>query len=197
MWVEATVTNSFPEQDGDFISEEDYRKILRMTADNIYEMGRKQKEQKLPITGNDFGWIDELKHDLKHPEELDEKVQEVLKKRQKPAEWSDEDERMRNHKKEGLISAKQNKATKALYNGIEKCYDEKIAWLKSLRPQIIDSAPLYTIEQVDEKIREAQEWKPSEEQMEALNALNCHGDLSYVGQQNQLISLYNDLKKLM
>lgn len=40
-------------------------------------------------------------------------------------------------------------------------------------------------------------WKPREEQMEALNALNCHGDLSYIGQQNQLISLYNDLKKLM
>ena len=40
-------------------------------------------------------------------------------------------------------------------------------------------------------------WKPSEEQMDALNVLNCHGDLSYVGQQNQLISLYNDLKKLM
>lgn len=35
--------------------------------------------------------------------------------------------------------------------------------------QIIDSAPLYTIEQVDEKIREAQEWKPSKEQMEALD----------------------------
>ena len=40
-------------------------------------------------------------------------------------------------------------------------------------------------------------WKPSEEQMEALNTLNLHGDLSYVGQQNQLISLYQDLKKLM
>lgn len=39
-------------------------------------------------------------------------------------------------------------------------------------------------------------WKPSEEQMDALNALNCHGDLSYIGQQSQLISLYNDLKKL-
>ena len=63
--------------------------------------------------------------------------------------------------------------------------------------QIIASAPLYTIEQVDKKIRGAQEWKPSKEQMEALNALNCHGDLSYVGQQNQLISLYNDLKKLI
>lgn len=40
-------------------------------------------------------------------------------------------------------------------------------------------------------------WKPSEEQMKALNALNCYGVLSYLGQQNQLISLYNDLKKLM
>lgn len=40
-------------------------------------------------------------------------------------------------------------------------------------------------------------WKPSEEQMKALKALNCHGDLSYAGQQNQLISLYNDLKKLI
>ena len=40
-------------------------------------------------------------------------------------------------------------------------------------------------------------WKPREKQMEALNAMNLHGDLSYVGQQNQLISLYQDLKKLM
>lgn len=57
--------------------------------------------------------------------------------------WSEEDERMRNqliydveyHKKEALVSAKKYKVTEALYNGIEKCYDEKIAWLKSLRPQ--------------------------------------------------------------
>ena len=48
-------------------------------------------------------------------------------------------------------------------------------WLKSLRPS----------------------WKPSEEQMKALNALNLHGGLSYVGQQNQLISLYQQLKKLL
>jgi len=40
-------------------------------------------------------------------------------------------------------------------------------------------------------------WKPNEEQMKALNALNLYGNLSYVGQQNQLISLYQDLKKLM
>lgn len=60
--------------------------------------------------------------------------------KQDKQEWSEKDERIRNqliydvehHKKEGLISAKQNKATKTLYNGIEECYDEKIAWLKSL-----------------------------------------------------------------
>ena len=59
---------------------------------------------------------------------------------QKPAVWSEEDERMRNQlvydveyqKKEGLVSAKKNKVTKALYKGLEECYDEKIAWLKSL-----------------------------------------------------------------
>lgn len=49
-----------------------------------------------------------------------------------------------------------------------------------------------------EKVDAPQEhWKPSEEQMKALNALNLHGGLSYVGQQNRLISLYQDLKKLM
>lgn len=55
-------------------------------------------------------------------------------------EWSEDDEKMLNqliydveyHKKDGLVSAKQNKATKVLYNGIEKCYDEKIVWLKNL-----------------------------------------------------------------
>ena len=64
----------------------------------------------------------------------------VLSERNRGTCWSEKDERMRNqlicdvehHKKEGLISAKQNKATKALYSEIEKCYDEKIAWLKSL-----------------------------------------------------------------
>ena len=40
-------------------------------------------------------------------------------------------------------------------------------------------------------------WKPNEEQMKALNALNLYGNLSYVGQESQLISLYQDLKKLM
>jgi len=73
-------------------------------------------------------------------------------------EWSDDDERMRNqliydvehHKKDDLISAKQNKATKALYNGIEKCYDEKIAWLKSL-PKRFNLEPKQEWSEKDEK----------------------------------------------
>lgn len=108
---------------------------------------------------------------------------------QKPAEWSEEDERMRNqliydiehHKKDGLISAKQNKATKALYNGIEKCYDEKIAWLKSLRPS----------------------WKPSEEEIEAVRYfVNKHQSEAWAatGQWKQftaLRGLLGNLEKLM
>jgi len=54
--------------------------------------------------------------------------------------------------------------------------DSKIIdWLKSLRPN---------------------HWKPSKEQMEALNAINNVGELSYVGQADLLIKLYNDLEKL-
>ena len=39
-------------------------------------------------------------------------------------------------------------------------------------------------------------WKPSEEQMEALNSLLCIGDFSYVGQATKLQELYIELKKL-
>ena len=84
-------------------------------------------------------------------------------------EWSEEDEKHRQWILECLADGKRKVPEFA------EQYQAAFVWLKSLRPS----------------------WKPSEEQMKALNALNCHGDLSYVGQQNQLISLYNDLKKLM
>lgn len=105
---------------------------------------------------------------------------------------------------------------------IEKCVSWLDIRLKSLRPQpkaeltlldenIIKAAVAF-VEQNDhfnvwggidkhtviKALRSLKpRWKPSKEQMQALNALNLHGDLSYVGQQNQLISLYQDLKKLM
>lgn len=93
--------------------------------------------------------------------------EELLKRGvvQKPAEWSEEDERIL----KGIIGKIDHDQT----YGVSKV--EMLSFLEDLRPS----------------------WKPSEEQMKALNVLNLHGDLSYVGQQNQLISLYNDLKKLM
>ena len=57
-----------------------------------------------------------------------------------------------------------------------KVVDKCCSWLKSLRPQSY--------------------WKPSKEQIEALNTLLCVGDFSYVNQHQQLQGLYNDLKKL-
>lgn len=42
-WVDLMVGASFPEQDGDFISEEDYRSVIRQTACHFYELGLKSK----------------------------------------------------------------------------------------------------------------------------------------------------------
>ena len=39
-------------------------------------------------------------------------------------------------------------------------------------------------------------WKPSDEQMAALSDINCTGCISYAGQGQELINLYNALKKL-
>ena len=197
-----------------------------------------------------------------HDPDLEESIEDWKKclaylekqKEQKPAEWSEEDEIKLKLCEDSfrLPQIRQHLIQQGLTPG------DMVSWLNSLRPQIIDIAPLYTIEQVDEKVREAQEWseedekmlnltktqlrilqshlshthsermsdmeyssqlqqiekcvswldirlkslrnqphwKPSKEQMEALNALNCHGALSYVGQQGHLISLYNDIKKL-
>ena len=58
------------------------------------------------------------------------------------------------------------------YGNVGKC----IEWLKSIRNRIT--------------------WKPTKEQMRALHDMNLTGDISYVGQGQALIELYNDLKKL-
>ena len=126
-----------------------------------------QKEQKLPITGNAFGWIDELKHDLKHPEELDEKVQEVLKKRQKPVERSLEDDHIIGFVYDLLneIEWKDNWAMSK-----EEC----LRRLKSLRPS----------------------WKPSEEQMNALRSAVNKLAKTDVADSVRLSIMYDNLKKL-
>lgn len=137
--------------------------------------------------------------------------------------WGEEDENKLHQVMEILLADKtivlrENPRCKALH----RAYDELLDWLKSLRPQpkaeltLLDeniiTAAVAFVEQNDhfnfwggidkhtviKALRSLKpHWKPSNEQMEALNALNLHGDLSYVGQQKQLISLYQDLKKLM
>ena len=48
----------------------------------------------------------------------------------------------------------------------------------------------------ESKAIKSKSWKPTEEQMDALHNINLMGYLSYVGQSQTLIELYNDLKKL-
>lgn len=63
---------------------------------------------------------------------------------------------------------------------------------------------LFHIEDVENKdvidwlksLKDRMTWKPSEEQMKALHGLNLTGNISYAGQGQTLINLYNDLKKL-
>jgi hypothetical protein len=51
-WVDLMVGASFPEQDGDFISEEDYRSVIRQTALHFYELG--QLEMRHRITNPEY-----------------------------------------------------------------------------------------------------------------------------------------------
>lgn len=51
-WVDLMVGASFPEQDGDYISEEDYRSVIRQTALHFYERG--QLEMRYRITNPEY-----------------------------------------------------------------------------------------------------------------------------------------------
>ena len=88
---------------------------------------------------------------------------------QKPVEWSEEDIEIIKMIEDCLSFYKATHC--ATLPSVETCID----WLKSLKPN---------------------HWKPSEEQMKALNIINTVGEISYVGQGNLLIELYNELKKL-
>ena len=86
---------------------------------------------------------------------------------QKPTEWSKEDKVMLGE----IIDFFENGTVKLQHD-----LSLYASWLKSLRPQ--------------------NTWKPSGEQMKALNTCIMQGEISYVGQGIELQSLYNDLKKL-
>lgn len=89
---------------------------------------------------------------------------------QKPDEWSEEDEDIRD-----TIIRDLKRLGGDIVN-VKPAYKEEVGWLKSLEQRI--------------------GWKPIKEQMEALHDLNLTGGISYAGQGQVLIELYNDLKKL-
>ena len=89
------------------------------------------------------------------------------------SKWSEEDEKTLN---EIFSVAARASLRKSTLFGKSYDYIKWQNWLKSLRPQ--------------------NHWKPSSEQMKALNAINVTGGISYAGQGQVLIELYNDLKKL-
>ena len=85
--------------------------------------------------------------------------------------WNEEDEvRLTNI----IIMLKEG----ASHHFVKGDITNSVDWLKSL------------------KERMKLQWKPSEEQLKALNAINVTGGVSYAGQGQELINLYNDLKKL-
>ena len=189
-----------------------------MKIKDIVTWLKKQKDIDKMIVVSPEVWDNAINEAFENGKKESEKQKE-----QKPAEWSEDDEEMR----QGCIDSVEYEL---LDNGKddEVKTDPRIIWLKSLplnlKKKNEDVAKLCSNEW-SEEAKEAKEtiiaaltaanmttdckrqakkwlqslspsWKPSEEQMEALNTLNCHGGLSYIGQQNLLISLYNDLKKL-
>ena len=93
---------------------------------------------------------------------------EDLVAEQKPAEWSEEDKRR-------IVELK---TFIAQCNGFNKENRKKaFDMIDALRPQ--------------------PHWKPSKEQIDALNSIILTGSFTYVGQTQNLISLKDELKKLM
>jgi len=94
----------------------------------------------------------------------------TLNPNKKPTVWSEEDKDIRN-----TIIRDLKRLGGDIVN-VKPAYKEEVGWLKSLEQRI--------------------GWKPTKEQMEALHDLNLTGGISYAGQGQVLIELYNDLKKL-
>ena len=98
-------------------------------------------------------------------------------------EWSEEDEDYNPYK--------------ATVESIaEMCKHYDVASHSSLR-DFYDNVKVKCKEAIEyDKEYSQRQWKPSKEQMRALHDMNLTGNISYAGQGQTLIELYNDLKKL-
>ena len=75
--------------------------------------------------------------------------------------------------------------------------DDDDAWMNDIISKVENNLKLNKAE-IDwlKSLRLQNHWKPSDEQTKALHDLNLTGNISYAGQGQVLIGLYNDLKKL-
>ena len=86
-----------------------------------------------------------------------------------------------------------NSLTKHRKNSIKEEVIGYVNWLKSLKERVGNFDDGY---KVGFSAAKHNQWKPSDEQMAALSDINVTGCISYAGQGQELINLYNELKKL-
>ena len=143
-----------------------------------YDMSFEEAQSYISSRGFDIPWNDgDIYIDERH---LSQTIGNIIRwvdehpKEQKPAEWSEEDEKILNEIIE-TIEATRVEASRNLPNCsvLLESYWTMLHWLKSIRPQ--------------------SHWKPSKEQMEALYNVEFK-EFKKFGPI--LESLYNDLKKL-
>ena len=188
---------------------------------------RQKEQQEIPLMNGDTDlYFDEWKQQFQgNPTKrqcFEEGIRYSERKQnsQKPAEWNEEDEKMRNNLIELLIRLSAKTRTDS--TSINYSYPREIDWLKSL-PKRLHLQPKQGWSETDKQmleniievigetcpdnytasfitkmlswlksLRPQPHWKPSEEQMKALFAASERNDkLGAI-----LNNLYNDLKKL-
>ena len=83
-----------------------------------------------------------------------------------------------------------------IFNGLVLHIDEVVdGYYRTISKGGIPNSYDWNIDNVA-RLWTIQDWKPSDEQIKALHDLNLIGNISYAGQGQVLIELYNDLKKL-
>ena len=203
------------------INEASYRAGIKRVLDNPESYGlEKQGEQKLPIEklpeemksiGESLGFTTQEECDKYNKMVSDLIMSDNDKGEQKPAEWSKEDEKIReaicyvlNHSASGLID-NTNFTVSQMEDWLGKQMQPKQEWRKNEKQMFADIITIvgksnayireYQRELVDflKSLKERYTWKPSDEQMEALYEETQKSDRI---RDDRIVSLYNDLNKL-
>ena len=160
--------------DAGYIFDFESKELKKLGQSEVTKMSDQEEIAEIPFGAKNSELQEAIYYIPKgfHAEIDDDKV--VIKKGEKPAAWSEEDEDVINKAESWLDTL-----CDYLKDSSSECIPDikdVINKLKSLRPQ--------------------KQWKPSEEQIKALHDFNLTGNISYAGQGQVLIELYNDLKKL-